>query len=108
MRRRPSTPGEIVVEEFLKPLSVTVSAFARHIGVVEHDLADVLDGRVRVTPELAVRFSCALGPSPELWLNPQHSVDVYDAHHGARTPRIDRIRGRRARSADTQAEEHAG
>jgi antitoxin HigA-1 len=90
--RRPTLPGEIVLQEFLKPLGVTKASFARHIGVTYARLNDVVNGRRGITPDIAMRFEKALGPSAEFWLKLQHTVDIYDARHTKRTKTVDRIR----------------
>ncbi len=84
MRRRmiknPVTPGEILVEDFLKPLQLTQKAFADHIGVDIKTVNRVIKGHTAVTPDLAVKFAAAFSMSPEFWLNLQHSVDISKVH----------------------------
>jgi antitoxin HigA-1 len=90
--RRPTTPGEMLVEEFLKPLGLTQTEFARRIGVTYARLNEIVNGRRGITVDTALRFAKALGTSPESWLNLQHMVDIYDARHSKRAKEIDRIR----------------
>jgi addiction module HigA family antidote len=90
--RRPTTPGEMLIEEFLKPLGVTQTEFARHIGVTYARLNEVVHGRRRLTVDTAMRFAKALRTSPDSWLNLQHMVDLYDARHSKRAKAIERIR----------------
>jgi addiction module HigA family antidote len=84
MKRRvvknPVTPGEMLVEEFLKPLAITQKAFANHIGVDTKTINRVINGHTGVTPELAMKFAAALSTSPEFWLNLQHAVDIWKVH----------------------------
>jgi antitoxin HigA-1 len=77
--RRPTTPGEILVEEFLKPLGMTQTEFARRIGITHARLNEIIHDRRGVTVDTALRFAKALGTSPEWWLNMQQMVDLYDA-----------------------------
>ena len=75
-KRIPSHPGEILVEEFLRPLEVTQVAFARHIGVPVQRVNEIARGKRGVTPQTAWLFAQALGTSPEFWLNLQAAHDL--------------------------------
>lgn len=77
--RPPTTPGEMLIEEFLEPLGITQTAFAKRIGVTFPRLNEIVNGRRGVTPDTALRFSKALGTSPDFWLNLQQVVDLYAA-----------------------------
>ena len=74
--RIPTHPGEILLEEFLKPMAVSRSAFAKHIGVPVHHVNAVIGGTTQVTPELAWLLSNALGTTPQFWLNLQAAHDL--------------------------------
>ena len=90
--RRPTTPGEMLVEEFLKPLGISQTDFAKRINVTYARLNEIVHGKRGVSPDTALRFSQALGTSAELWLNLQQSVDLYDAVHSAKTRDIKKIK----------------
>ena len=90
--RRPTTPGEMLVEEFLKPLGISQTDFAKHINVTYARLNEIVHGKRGVSPDTALRFSQALGTSAELWLNLQQSVDLYDAVHSDKTRDIKKIK----------------
>jgi addiction module HigA family antidote len=90
--RRPTTPGEMLVEEFLRPLGITQTAFAERIGVTYPRLNEIVNGRRGVTPDTALRFARALGTTPDFWLNLQHVLDLYDAMHSAKAAEIKKIR----------------
>ena len=81
--RRPTLPGEILVQDFLVPLAITQSAFAAHIGITAARLSEIIHGKRAVTIDTALRFERALGLDAETWLRLQLSVDLYDAKHGA-------------------------
>lgn len=70
-RRIPAPPGEILMAEFLRPLGITQTAFARHIGVSVRRVNEIARGRRAVSPETAQLFAAALGTSPEFWMNAQ-------------------------------------
>ena len=78
--KNPVSPGEMLVEEFLKPLELTQKAFADHINVDTKTVNRVIKGHTALTPELAVKFGAAFSMSPEFWLNLQHSVDIWKVH----------------------------
>jgi antitoxin HigA-1 len=74
--RVPTHPGEILLEEFLKPLGFSQVAFARHIGVPLQRINEIVRGKRGVTPDSAWRFAQALGTTPEFWMNLQSSHDL--------------------------------
>ncbi len=85
MKRRPTTPGEMLLEEYLKPAGITQVALAAKMGVPIQRVNGIIAGRRSVTAETAILLSRALGPTPELWLNLQVAVDLWDAQQ--RMPR---------------------
>jgi addiction module HigA family antidote len=85
--KNPVLPGEMLSEEFLKPLKLTQKAFADHIGVDIKTVNRLIKGHTAVTPELAVKFASAFSMSAEFWLNLQHAVDIWKVHqHSKRLP----------------------
>lgn len=74
--RTPTHPGEILLEEFLKPLGISQVAFAAHIGVSLQRVNEIVRGRRGVTADTAWLFSRALGTTPQLWLNLQSNHDL--------------------------------
>jgi antitoxin HigA-1 len=77
--RRPTTPGEVIREEFLVPLKVTQSQLASALGMPVQRLNMIINGKRAVTPDTALRLSKCLGCSPQFWLGLQHDVELYDA-----------------------------
>ena len=77
----PSHPGEMLLEEFLKPMGMTQVAFAEHIGVSFKRVNEVVMGKRSVTPETAWLLSQALGTTPQFWMNLQTTYDL--VHHRA-------------------------
>lgn len=74
--RIPTHPGEVLEEEFLKPLNITHSQLAQHIGVATLIVNQIVRGQRAVTPELAWCFAQALGTTPEFWMNLQNAHDL--------------------------------
>jgi addiction module HigA family antidote len=74
--RIPTHPGEILLEEFLKPLGMSQVAFAKHVGVPTQRIHEIVRGKRGVTPDTAWLFAQALGTTPEFWLNLQAAYDL--------------------------------
>lgn len=79
LQREPTTPGEILSEEFLKPLGMSQTELASHIGCDVKVVNRIVNGRSSVTAEMAIRLGAALRMSPEFWLNAQQAVDIFHA-----------------------------
>ena len=88
--RRPVTPGEMLDEEFIKPLDFTQQEFAEKLGIDRPSLNSIINGRRRITPEMAMRLSIVLGTTPEYWLNAQMICDLYEAAHSPEIAKLKR------------------
>lgn len=75
----PPHPGEFITEVFLAPNGISGRELADKLGVAASTLSRVLNGTSRVTPEMALRLSKALGRSPESWLSMQDNHDLWMA-----------------------------
>ena len=64
-----STPGEILVEEFLEPLGISQYRLAKAIGKPQSAISDIVNGKRSITPEMAWLLGKALGTTPQFWLN---------------------------------------
>ncbi len=84
--RIPTHPGEMLVEEFLKPRGIAQIAFAAHLRIPIQRVNEVANGKRGVTPETAILFGAALGTTPEFWMNLQTTHDLALAR--AALPRI--------------------
>jgi len=80
IKREPTTPGEILHEEFLKPLGITQKQLADHIGCDVKVINRIVNGRTSITAEMAVKLASALNITPEFWLNAQQAVDIWKAY----------------------------
>jgi addiction module HigA family antidote len=78
MKRRPTHPGEMLCEDFLKDYGLAVSRLAEAVGVSRQS-NELLRGRRAVSPEMSLRLARLFGNSPEFWLNAQRAVDLWDA-----------------------------
>jgi antitoxin HigA-1 len=72
----PVSPGEILLEEFMKPLGISQNKLARDLDVPPARINDVIHGRRGVTADTALRLSRYFGTSPEFWLNLQMHYDL--------------------------------
>jgi antitoxin HigA-1 len=76
---RPTHPGEMLREDFLPDYRLTVSSFAKALGVSRQTVNELLRERRAVSPEMALRLSRLFGNSAEFWLNAQRAVDLWEA-----------------------------
>jgi addiction module HigA family antidote len=74
--RIPTHPGEILSEEFLKPLGVTQVAFSKHIGVPVQRINELVRGKRGITPATAWLLAQSLKTTPEFWVNLQVAHDL--------------------------------
>jgi len=76
---RPTHPGEMLREDFLPDYGLTVSSFAKALGVSRQTINELLRERRAVSPEMALRLSRLFGNTPEFWLNAQRAIDLWEA-----------------------------
>jgi antitoxin HigA-1 len=79
MKREPTSPGEILDEEFLKPMEMTQKELADHLGCDVKVVNRIINRRTAVTAAMAVKLASTLGTTPEFWLNAQQAVDLFEA-----------------------------
>ncbi len=89
--RPPTHPGEMLLEEFLKPLGITQSAFAIRLGVSFPRLNEIIRGKRSVTPDTALRLARVLGVSADVWLGLQQDWDLWHAMRSDRVREIDEL-----------------
>jgi addiction module HigA family antidote len=77
-KRRPSHPGE-VLEDLLPDAGLTQTDLARLMKVSRRTVNEIINGRRPVTVDTAHRLACVFKTTPELWLNLQRDVDIWDA-----------------------------
>jgi addiction module HigA family antidote len=77
--RPPTHPGEMLLEEFLKPLGISQSAFARQLDVSFPRLNEIINGKRAVTTDTALRLARVTGMSAEFWLGLQQDWDLWHA-----------------------------
>ncbi len=72
----PVSPGEIILEEFMKPLGISQNRLARNLDVPVARINDIIHGRRAITADTALRLGKFFGTSPVLWLNLQTEYDL--------------------------------
>jgi addiction module HigA family antidote len=77
--RKPTTPGEILHEEFLEPMKLTQKQLADHICCDIKVVNRIVNGRTALTADMALRLAAAFNTTPEFWLNAQKAVDLWEA-----------------------------
>ena len=80
IKRLPTTPGEILKEDFLKTLGLTQIQLAKHIGCDVKVINRIINNRTSITAEMAIKLSDTFNTTPDFWLNAQHAVDIYRAN----------------------------
>jgi addiction module HigA family antidote len=92
-KRRPSSVGEILVQEFMEPMGLTQGVLAGAMGVQRKHVNELCNNRRAVTAPTALILARVFGNSPDFWLNVQRRTDLWEATHSPR----ERQRIKRAR-----------
>jgi addiction module HigA family antidote len=91
-RLEPIPPGEILLEEFMKPLRISINRLARDIDVPPNRISAIVRGKRAITADTALRLGKYFGVSPETWLDLQSDYELRVLRH-TEWPRIEpRIR----------------
>jgi addiction module HigA family antidote len=92
----PVHPGEILREDLMKPLGLTVNGLARDLKVPVSRMSEIVNGRRAINADAALRLSRYFGNTPEFWINLQAAYDLRVTIHSSAT-RIEReVRPRKA------------
>lgn len=80
-QRAPTHPGEILLEEFLKPLKLSQEQLVKHLGGAwtQPKLSEIINKKRQVTEAIALDFADVFGTSAEFWLNLQYNYDLWIA-----------------------------
>lgn len=90
----PPHPGELIREDCIKPLGLSVTEAAKGLGVSRQQLSAILNGRSGISPEMAIRISKGFGGSPESWLRQQMQYDIWQVENRGEdidVVRLDRV-----------------
>ena len=88
-KMKPVTPGEILLEEFLRPLGISQYRLAKSTKVPNTRIAEIVKGKRAITAETALRFGKFFGTTPQFWLNLQTEYELRNARrkHQAKVDR---------------------
>jgi addiction module HigA family antidote len=78
-----TTPGEVLLEEFLVPLGISQYRLAKEIGTPARRINEIVHGRRMITPDTALRLAKYFGVSAQFWLNLQTRHDLQKAERSA-------------------------
>ena len=81
-RLRNIHPGEVLLEEFLKPMALSQNAIARAIGVPPRRVNEIVLGKRGITADTAIRLSRYFGTSEQFWMGLQADFDLEEARKG--------------------------
>lgn len=76
-KRKPTHPGKILDEHYIKPLNLNLQKLAEHLSIARNTLFKIRAGKADVTPSLAVSLSEAFDTTPEFWMNLQQKYDLW-------------------------------
>ena len=91
LMHNPPHPGEILKTLCLEPLNLTVTEAAKALGVSRKTLSSILNGRMRISPEMAVRLSIAFDTTAESWMNQQAQYDLWHAEQRRSELKVSRL-----------------
>lgn len=76
-KRKPTHPGEILEEDYIKPLHLNLQKFADRLGITRNTLFKIRVGKASITPAIALSLAEAFDTTPQLWLNLQANYDLW-------------------------------
>lgn len=77
MKRKPTSPGEILYKEFLSPLGISQKELAAHLNCDYKVINRIVNEKTSVTPEMAIKLAAAFNTTPDFWLNAQMAIDLW-------------------------------
>ena len=83
-KRRPTHPGVLLKEMFLKPRDITLSALEEATGISRKHLSRIVNEHAPISVEIATKIAAVLNTTPELWVNAQRNIDIFDARQKLR------------------------
>jgi len=92
----PTHPGEVLLEDFMKPLGLTQYALAKALGVTQVRIGEIVQGKRAVSPDTALRLARYFGTSAEFWMNMQTTYDLERARDKSAAAIADQVSPRAA------------
>jgi addiction module HigA family antidote len=82
-RPKPSHPGEVFLEDVLKPLGMSITEASGRLGITRKALSEFVNQRSSLSINLAMRIAQATNTTPESWINMQTNLDLWQARQNA-------------------------
>ena len=76
-KRKPTHPGEILDEDYIKPLNLNLQKLADRLGIARNTLFKIRTGKAGITPAIALSLAEAFDTTPQLWVNLQANYDLW-------------------------------
>lgn len=92
-------PGEILLEEFLKPMDITAYRLSKEIGIPQTRISQIIKGKRRITADTALRLSAFFGNTPKFWLGLQDDYDLEEESY-RNNDTLKRIRDNRTQKTE--------
>lgn len=89
--RPPIHPGEILLEEFIRPHGLTLTETAKRLRFERVRLSEIVNGRRGITPNTALRLERLFGPGPAFWLGLQQDFDLWHELHSGVMAEVEQI-----------------
>ena len=89
----PPHPGEILREDYLKPLGLTVTQVARGIGVTRKAISDIINEKAGISPSMALKLAKAFDTSVNLWVGMQSDYELWHAKQKTNLDKIQKMCG---------------
>ena len=80
IKRKPTHPGTVFLEDVIKPLNLTITAAAEMLGVSRKTLSEFVNEKASLSPEMALRISKATSTSAKSWMNMQQKLTLWKAY----------------------------
>lgn len=84
----PPHPGAVLRELYLQPLQLSVTGFAKDIGISRKTLSEILGGKAGISPVMALRLAKCFNTTPEFWLSQQQAYDLWQLRKKVKLGRI--------------------
>lgn len=91
MMYNPPHPGEVIRELCLEPLGISVTAAAKALGVSRKNLSELLNGKIGISPEMALRLAIAFDTTPESWLTQQMHYDLWQTKQRRKRLHVEKL-----------------
>ncbi|HAI68474.1 MAG TPA: addiction module antidote protein, HigA family [Gammaproteobacteria bacterium] len=90
-KNRPTHPGKFVEEDILNELGITQTQLANALDIPRHTINQLVNEKCDLTADMALRLSRFTQTTPEMWLNLQLAIELWDAYHSPSAEKIEQI-----------------